>query len=61
MVDAQLAGADGRHIAARAAADDQQGGVQCLHHGSLHEQAGGLFEAAHGLDEVRASMPSTTR
>lgn len=30
--DAQLAGADRRHVAARAAADDQQGGVQCLSH-----------------------------
>ncbi len=60
--DAQLAGADGRHVTARAAADDQQLGIESLLHVLLHKQRGGLFEqAANGLDELRSSMPSTTR
>ncbi|MNF90307.1 hypothetical protein D3C84_728670 [compost metagenome] len=49
--DAQLTGTDRRHITARAAADDQQRGIQGLHD-LLHKQGSGLFEqATNGLDE----------
>ncbi|MNI17258.1 hypothetical protein D3C73_706230 [compost metagenome] len=64
--NAQLASTDRRHITARAAADDQQRGVQSLHDAlqqnqSTNKVAGCSSRPRTAWMNCAASMPSTTR